>query len=147
MRTTRGFTLIELLVVIAIIGLLSAIVLASLTSARNKGSDAARIADVKALKTAMELYYNDNNAYPQGCSGVGSDTGTYLTSLSSCLVPKYISAIPALLISDNDQYAWSAASGYGYGLYVYQKGSGSGSYCLTGSAYNPGWWGATPCNF
>jgi prepilin-type N-terminal cleavage/methylation domain-containing protein len=60
----RGFTLIELLVVIAIIGLLSAVVLASLNSARTKSRDARRLADLKQLQTALELYYSDNNAYP-----------------------------------------------------------------------------------
>ncbi len=57
MTSSRGFTLIELLVVIAIIGLLASIVLASVSTARTKGQDAARISDVKSLETAMELYY------------------------------------------------------------------------------------------
>ena len=63
---SRGFTLIELLVVIAIIGLLSSIVLASLNGARKKGRDARRIADLKQLQVAMELYYSGQAtpAYP-----------------------------------------------------------------------------------
>ena len=55
----KGFTLIELLVVIAIIGMLSSVVLASLNSARAKGRDAKRLADLRAIATALELYYND----------------------------------------------------------------------------------------
>ncbi|MBU1178801.1 type II secretion system GspH family protein [Patescibacteria group bacterium] len=64
MKKNKGFTLIELLVVIAIIGVLASVVLASFNSARKKARDARRIADVKQLQLAMELYFDANSAYP-----------------------------------------------------------------------------------
>lgn len=70
----RGFTLIELLVVIAIIGILSAIVLASLNSARLKGSDAAIESDIVAIRNLAELYYG----------GVGDSTYGTTVSNGSC---------------------------------------------------------------
>lgn len=60
----KGFTLIELLVVIAIIGLLSTLAVVALNSARAKSRDAKRIADVKQMQTALELYFNDAGSYP-----------------------------------------------------------------------------------
>lgn len=77
---TRGFTLIELLVVIAIIGILSSVVLASLNDARQKSRDAKRVADVKQLQLALELYFDANGSYP---------------SALSALATNYIAAIPS----------------------------------------------------
>ena len=61
---SKGFTLIELLVVIAIIGLLSTLAVVALNSARQKSRDSKRVADIKQIQTALELYFSDHNAYP-----------------------------------------------------------------------------------
>lgn len=57
----RGFTLIELLVVIAIIGILASVVLASLNSARDKGTDAANKSNLNNIRAQAELVYDDND--------------------------------------------------------------------------------------
>ena len=60
----RGFTLIELLVVIAIIGILSSVVLASLSTARQKSRDAKRISDVGQIQLAAEAWPRRASAKP-----------------------------------------------------------------------------------
>jgi len=59
-----GFTLIELLVVITIIGVLAALITANLSDARARARDAKVKQNLVQLKTALRLYYNDNQAYP-----------------------------------------------------------------------------------
>ena len=72
---SRGFTLIELLVVIAIIGILSAVVLASLSTARNKGNDAAVQSNLSTIQTQAEIYYGG-----AGSNSYSSPTGAAITS-------------------------------------------------------------------
>ena len=60
----KGFTLIELLVVIAIIGILSTLAVVSLGNARQRARDTKRLADIRNIQTALELFYSQNNNYP-----------------------------------------------------------------------------------
>jgi type II secretion system protein G len=96
----KGFTLIELLVVIAIIGLLSAVVLASLNQARAGARDAARVSDLKQIQIALELYHLTNGSYPLACGntsaawrGHGSNFGDCNTNYIEGLTP-YMSTLP-----------------------------------------------------
>jgi prepilin-type N-terminal cleavage/methylation domain-containing protein len=64
MKNKKGFTLVELLVVVAIIGILAAVSVVSLNTARARARDSRRVADVRQIQTALELYYNDMGTYP-----------------------------------------------------------------------------------
>lgn len=71
MNFKKGFTLIELLVVVAIIGILASVVLASLNSARNKGSDAAIKSAVSNARAQAELYFDNGQNYTGVCTAAG----------------------------------------------------------------------------
>jgi prepilin-type N-terminal cleavage/methylation domain-containing protein len=77
----KGFTLIELLMVVAIIGILAAVVLAALSSARSKGGDAAVKSNLKNAVTQGEIFYGTNtaaiNSYTNVCTNgvVGGANG------------------------------------------------------------------------
>ncbi len=79
----KGFTLIELLVVIAIIGILATIASVSMGNARKKARDSKRLADVNQMKTALELYYNENEKYTGACKASGETTNSKTTTCTN----------------------------------------------------------------
>ena len=95
----KGFTLIELLVVIAIIGILATFVVASFTSAQQRGRDSRRKADLDALKKALALAKQDSAgaSYYPFCTNplipCGFEVGGTTPNLTAGTTP-YIRAIP-----------------------------------------------------
>ncbi len=90
MKTKRAFTLIELLVVIAIIGVLATISVIALQNARAKARDVRRVADVKQMQTALELFFNDMGRYPT----IDEINNGSIYSISSYGTTTYMAAIP-----------------------------------------------------
>ena len=86
LKNQEGFTLLELLIVIVIIGILALIIVPGLASGPKRARDAQRKSDLRAVKNALETYYNDSNTYPAGASYAG---------LSSNLVTAYLPSMPA----------------------------------------------------
>lgn len=60
----HAFTLIELLIVVAIIGILAAIAVPNFLNAQLKAKVARVQGDLRAMKTAIEMYQMDQNGYP-----------------------------------------------------------------------------------
>lgn len=147
-KKTKGFTLIELLVVIAIIGTLASVVLASLSAAQVKARDVSRTAQIKQIKTALELYYNDNTQYIIQCA-------SYIYQRTE-LTP-HIVELPTdpTYNGTGSEYRYCGAAnvnsnGPGYGIRIRYEdtnrpGTDTNGYCKTGVNMNPGWWGlSTP---
>lgn len=139
----KGFTLIELLVVVAIIGVLSSVVLASLNSARDKGSDAAIIQTVRQLRTALEMYYSDNGFYPTVADKLISDT-LVTTPLNSYLKISSMST----QITNNIRYHSPDASAQRYGLRATLKRTPTNCLIEVNTS-GTNWWGLSGniCNF
>lgn len=93
MAKNKGFTLVELMIVIAVLSVLLGMVLIAIDPQKviEDTKDSRARAEMNQLKTALQLYFNDNNAYPEGtCNGDGCRTGI----LATALVPTYIKALP-----------------------------------------------------
>ncbi len=73
-----AFTLIELLVVISIMGLLLALSVYGIQSARRASHDARRKSDLEQIRSGLEMYKSDCNSYPAtlGLTLKGNGSGT-----------------------------------------------------------------------
>ena len=91
-RKEKGFTLIELMIVIAIIGILAAIAIPQFAAYRVRAYNSSAESDLKAMQTGFEVFFNDNDNYPNAINPPdtdeiinftdGSSTYTFITSHS-----------------------------------------------------------------
>lgn len=84
-----GFTLIELLGVIAIVGILATFSAISISGAVKRARDSVRERDLTNVKSALELYNQDNGEYP-----VQSEAAPIHTALAKLQEDGYIKKLP-----------------------------------------------------
>ena len=63
-KNRRGFTLIEIMIAISILAILATIGMTTYSQAQLRGRDAKRKQDLRAISTALELYYQRNKRFP-----------------------------------------------------------------------------------
>ncbi|MEI6379246.1 MAG: LamG-like jellyroll fold domain-containing protein [Candidatus Falkowbacteria bacterium] len=121
-RYFKAFTLIELLVVVVIIGVLASLVMIGLNTSRSKARDAKRVADVRQIQNALEMYFSGNSAYPAyltpGQALIDTAGTTYMNKVPNNATPSSDGPCAA------NEYIYSTNT-IGYAL----------NYCL-GSAVN-----------
>jgi len=128
MKKLRGFTLIELLVVIAIIGILSAVVLASLNTARSKGNDVAVQSDLNNIRTQAEIRYGMlGNSYNTG-TAIASAVCSTLTTAGSLMVDTVIQR--ALTSAKNAMGGSDSDCGITSSAYSFAAPLTSGAWCI-----------------
>lgn len=142
-RSVTGFTIVELLIVIVVIAILAAISVVAFTGVQARARDSGRIAKVKDLAKALELYKVDNGRYPAILDGHGVETscGSQTENWGQCdrmkhltdAVDPYIKIDPTSLSNatqGNYYYFYNSSAANGnqtYGLMVYLEGNGGQS--------------------
>ena len=123
-KNNKGFTLIELLVVVGLIGLLAAVIVASLNRARSKGSDAAVKQDLASIRTQANLYYVGTGVNTYGATGASCAAGMFSadTNIANALVhaTNNSTAVACNVGPTNQTFAVAATL----------KTSGSGYFCI-----------------
>ena len=92
-RKPFGFSLVELLVVIAVIGILVTVASIAYGNVREKTRDSERKEELKALKAALLMYYQDYDVYPNPGADLMSDSTEGVNWIPG-LVPDYIRSLP-----------------------------------------------------
>jgi len=132
-----GFTLIELLVVISVIGILASIALVSFGPAQKQARDTQRKSDLKQIRTALELYYNDYGYYPPSACGYDCN-GYYFSTGGDGWIPglaQYMNGKVPVDPKNTGGSPWGA-NGYTYAYGNVGKNTYPGKFDLTAHLEN-----------
>jgi prepilin-type N-terminal cleavage/methylation domain-containing protein len=92
MRNTNrrsGFTLIELMIAVAIVGVLASIAMPKFVSLLRVTSEGSAKGNLGAVRSAMSVYYADQEGnYPSQLAAL-TVTGTYMSALPPAQAPYY----------------------------------------------------------
>lgn len=129
MKMSKGFTLIELLVVIAIIGILSSVVLASLTTARTRGQVASVQSQLSNMRAQAELYYSTTGANSYGTAVFDCTTaGTLFTGVNGLgALVNGVSATGATATCSASTTAWAVTGAINNVVYCVDSTGFSGT--------------------
>lgn len=61
----QGFTLIELMVALLIVSAIFGVVISATAGLNRRGRDTTRINDIHNIQSAIQVYYADNQSYPE----------------------------------------------------------------------------------
>jgi len=112
-KLSKGFSLVELIVVMTIIAVITAIGVVSFTGLNKRSRDSRRVADLKKMAIALEVYRQENGTYPV---------------LENTLVPDYLEGLPT--DPKSFSYYYDRLTEYSYQLDAQMEdlGSTTGSY-------------------
>jgi prepilin-type N-terminal cleavage/methylation domain-containing protein len=132
--TLGGFTLIELLVVVAIIGLLAAITVTAIFSARDKARNTRIQADLSQIRAQATLVKNDTDSYSSLCDASNTLCGDSIACPDNNFTPQL-----KMIEDDVRNFSGNYPTCYGdtdaYCVQSQLVPSGSGSYCVDFTGY------------
>ena len=146
MHACEGFTLMELLITVAIISLLSSVVLASLSGARESARDVSRASEFDEFRKAVQAYITDNKGYPgdQDNRGVRVSRECAMTDIYADLADGgYLSRMPSDPVDDPEACGRNYDSrlpedGYFYGWDSYNPLGDLTIYCFSINRFESG---------
>lgn len=131
-----AFTLVEMLVVIAIIGILAALILPALATAKEKARRVGCRNNLHQFSLTIHMYANDNTEnLPSGIRDNGDQSTAWIPSLTHKSLVAYASGNDRFFVCPNMNVAsvWGAEGG----LYVSGVGYSSGYHYLGGHTDTP----------
>lgn len=113
-KDKKAFTLMELMIVIAILGVLTTLMTGNFLTSIKRSRDAQRKNDLTTIQRALEMYYEDNKAYPDS---TGVTFGTTFCHPGGCTTKTYMQKLPNDPLA-NRRYQYFTDSGTNYRIYA-----------------------------